>query len=136
MAYRVLSHTADTGIEAEADSYLGLLAELARGMFALMHGEPPPATDQQAVEFEVSGEDPLEAVVELLSELLWRSEAEELAFARVELEESDGGLQVTAWGVPSNRVELVGPPIKAVTYHQLQVEETPQGWRGQVIFDV
>jgi SHS2 domain-containing protein len=38
--------------------------------------------------------------------------------------------------VPTKDVELTGPPIKAVTYHQLQVAETDEGWSATVYFDV
>ncbi|MBP1632769.1 MAG: Archease protein family, partial [Acidobacteria bacterium] len=42
----------------------------------------------------------------------------------------------TAWGGPSSGLELRGPPVKAVTYHDLAVEQESGGWRVRVIFDV
>ena len=41
MASRVLSHTADTGIEVTADSLADLIGELCAGMFGLMASVEP-----------------------------------------------------------------------------------------------
>lgn len=137
MPYRVLAHTADTGLEATADSLAGLIGELATGMFGLM-----APVEQSAAErwIEVRVESPTfeDLAVDTLSLLLYNSEVEDMIFCTFEVEKEPDvlAIRVTAGGVPAAGVELVGPPIKAVTYHRLLIEERADGWYGRVYFDV
>lgn len=135
MPYEILSHTADTGIEATNATFTGLVADLASGMFALM--AEPGAGGEPRVGVVVSASDPEDLVVDLLSELLYQSEVEDVLLGDFEVEQlGELELKVTARGVPLGEVELAGPPIKAVTYHQVGVEQTEDGWRARVYFDV
>jgi SHS2 domain-containing protein len=75
--------------------------------------------------------------VDVLSELLCRSEVEDLFLCVFEVEATGPtSLRVGAGGVDTANVELTGPPIKAVTYHDITVTETDHGWFGRVYFDV
>jgi SHS2 domain-containing protein len=133
--YRVLSHTADTGIEASGRSREELIANAARGMFALMYG-PDPGDADEAVTFTIDSCDAEDLLVDTLSELLFRSETADLAFFRFTVEASGNcRLQVTATGRSVDGLDLTGPPIKAVTYHALEVIHD-DGWRARIIFDV
>ena len=136
MPYTVLSHTADTGIEATAASFPELLCELATGMFELM-GRPAADAAQQTVAVDVESSNPAELVVDALSELLYQSEVEDLFLFRFDVATiAPAGVRITAVGVGNTAVDLIGPPIKAVTYYDLAVEETDAGWYGRVYFDV
>ena len=135
MSYRVLAHTADTGIEVEGETLEDLLVNAAHGMFALMY-EPVEASPV-AIDFAVSEEGLEELFVQWLSELLFLSESREVAFNRFEVHElSEQRVVGEASGIPYASARLIGPPIKAVTYHQLELGETADGWRARVIFDV
>lgn len=136
LPYTVLSHTADTGIEATADTLPGLLRDLAAGMFGLMARlEPCPSTYLIQVDVESASYEDL--VVDVLSELLYHSEIEDLFLCRFEVEATGPTrVRVRARGVANAGVELHGPPIKAVTYHDVAVSETDEGWYGRVYFDV
>lgn len=136
LAYEILSHTADTGIEAQAPSLEELIAVLAFGMFDLMFDASvvPP---QAFIEIVVGAEDEESLLVDVLSELLYRAETEDLLFCdfSVHIDEA-GAVHLAAGGVPTAQIELTGPPIKAVSYHELLVRRTEGRWRGRVIFDV
>jgi SHS2 domain-containing protein len=136
LPYTVLSHTADTGIEATAASLPELLRELATGMFELM-GNPQPGAAEHTITVEVESTSNEELVVDLLAELLYQSEVEDLFFYRFEVKQTGAAtIRLTASGVPNTAVELTGPPIKAVTYYDVAVEEIDTGWFGRVYFDV
>lgn len=135
MGFRILSHTADTGIEATAQSFTDLVVELARGMFGIV-ATPPPGTPTRSVAIEVEAPSVGDLVVDVLSELLYVSETEDVLLYQFRVEGSAGGVTVEAGGVPLSQVEQTGPPIKAVTYHDLIVEERPGGWYSRVYFDV
>ena len=135
MPYEILSHTADTGVEATNSTFAGLIADLATGMFALM--AEPVAEGDLEVEVEMSATTPEDLVVDLLSELLYRSEVGAAHLGGFEVEpKGELDFVARARGVPLSQIESSGPPIKAVTYHQLSVEQTDDEWRGRVYFDV
>jgi SHS2 domain-containing protein len=76
--------------------------------------------------------------VRWLSELLFRLSAENLVFQHYRLQLPDPRRLVAQieGGVVNFERSEVFEEIKAVTYHQLSVRETPEGWAATVIFDV
>ena len=135
MSHRVLSHTADTGIEATAGTLADLIRELAKGMFSLVAELPETAAECWHTA-RVEAGTPEDLVVDLLSELLWLSEVEDLVFCVFRVTTDEHSATVEAGGVPVADVDTTGTPIKAVTYHQLVVEPRGDGWYGRVYFDV
>jgi len=135
--YRVLSHTADTGIEASAATFEAVVAATAVGMFDLMY-DLANVTPSSEIVAAVSLIDELEEViVDALSELLYLAEADDLLFTNVTVARSgDTQLRLVAAAAPTAGVELRGPPVKAVTYHDLLVVEVePDRWKARVYFD-
>ena len=134
--YSVLSHTADTGIEAVGRSLNELLENLAFGMFDLMYDVAGLPRGEPA-RLEVATGRPTELLVDVLSELLYRSETLDVAYRAIEVAIETPTTTITATAASTTDAGLKGPPIKAVTYHDLLVEEQSDGsWRGRVIFDV
>lgn len=136
LPYEILDHTADTGIEAQAASFPALIQELATGMFALMARVEPCRSDE-SITIEVSAPTKEDLVVEVLSELLYEAEVEDLVLCDFRSRSiSSHRIRVEARGVPTSEIEVMGPPVKAVTYHHLTVEKTGDRWLGRVYFDV
>ena len=137
MPHRILSHTADTGVEARSPDLLALVVDLATGMFESMASAPAGVTVDRTIEVEASGTNRADLVVEILSDLLYVSDVDDVFLCDFAATSADGdGVKVTAGTIPFAEVEVHGPPVKAVTYHDLTVEETPGGWYGRVYFDV
>ncbi len=134
--FTVLSHTADTGIAVEADTFAEVLEWAARGMFELMYDLGDSAAERSVV-VEVAASTAEDLLVDVLSELLYVSEANDVIPCRFAIAADPTSARVTI-GVTPMRTELLhGPPIKAVTYHDLLVEEGNDGtWRARVVFDV
>lgn len=136
LPHTVLSHTADTGIEALADSLADLVHDLAVGMFGLM-AKMDPCRPVRQIEANVEAGSDEDLVVDVLSELLYRSEVEDLFLCGFDVKMTGpNNVHVSAGGVDAESVELIGPPIKAVTYHDITVSRTDHGWYGRVYFDV
>jgi len=134
--YSVLSHTADTGIEAAGADLAELIGCLAFGMFDLMYDLDALSPGEETA-LDVPAGAPAELLVDVLSELLYRSETLDVAYRDIGVAVSDTAATVTARACPTAGAALTGPPIKAITYHELLVEQLPDGtWRGRVIFDV
>jgi len=134
--YEVLSHTADTGIVAHGDTLREAFANAAFAMFDLMF-EIDDLVGEAWVRIEVAAPTVEDLLVDWLSALLFEAEIGELALCSFEIETMEPS-RVAGWamGIPLTGLELSGPPIKAVTYHDLRVDEMPAGWSVQVVFDV
>lgn len=133
--YRIIDHTADTGVEATAPDLAGLIAVTAEAMFSLMYvcaGIDPVST----VTVTVEASSPEDLLVDVLSELLYRSEADHVALCSFTATAGETSATVETGAVPAADVELTGPPIKAVTYHELSVRDTGDHWEARVVFDV
>jgi SHS2 domain-containing protein len=72
-----------------------------------------------------------------LKTLLYHFDTEHLLFCRFEAHVSDAGLRATAWGEPLDPARhALEHEVKAITYHGLRVEPTPDGWLAEVIVDI
>ena len=87
---------------------------------------------------EIPGESLERLMVDWLSELLYLHDVEGLLFREFKVEYvGDQGLRATASGEPFREgVHVIKTEVKAVTYHQIQVSQTEDGWRAQVILDL
>ncbi len=134
--FEVLDHTADTAVRVEAPSMEGLLVVSARAMFSLMFdlaSARPVSSRTVRVEAPTSEE----LLVDWLSSLLSWSEIDRVAYfdvAAVEVSGTEARGEVR--GAPVDSLAVAGPPIKAVTYHGLQIRHAASGWEATIVFDV
>jgi SHS2 domain-containing protein len=137
LEFRTVEHTADIGIEVEADSLEELFEGAAAGMFSIV-------VDPGTVEADISREITLEAadlgelMFTWLNELLFLLYTGALLPSRFEVKNVDGsGLEAMVSGeTPDPGRHRMLEEIKAATYHQMTVSERGQGWFARVIFDV
>ena len=88
-------------------------------------------------EIVVEAEADLDLMHDLLTELLALFTVEGFIWCDASVEEAGRSLRVTLQGEPFDPARhAFRGEIKAVTYHQLTVEKSPDGWRSRVIFDV
>lgn len=134
--YESIDHTADTGIIAYGATLEELFENAAFGMFDLTFqlGSVAGDVDRSII---AAGDDREELLVGWLSQLLAIADAEGLAFRAFSVDRlEEGGVQGVAHGGSSDGLELRGPPVKAVTYHDLAVVDVPEGHWARVVFDV
>jgi SHS2 domain-containing protein len=137
MNYRFFDHTADLGLEVTAASREELYAGAAFALFDLL-------TDLSTVragptrEIAVTGEDETDLFVNFLRECLyaWNGEAYLMKSCLVH-RLTDHSIGALLRGEPFDPARhRIKQEIKAITYHQASVLETPNGWTGRVICDV
>jgi len=133
----LLDHTADVGVRVHADSPTAAFAAVAEAMFDVMV-DRDQIEEVQTWEVRVEAEGWEDLLVVWLEELLYRYEMDLLVPHRCHIEElSPTHLLATLHGDRLDRAKHdTGVQIKAVTYHQLMAEETPEGFVVQVIFDI
>jgi SHS2 domain-containing protein len=135
--FEIIEHPADVGFLAYGRTLEELFTNAALAMFSLAC-EPSAIEERERREIEVAGGDHETLLFAWLAELLAISDAEQIFFRRAEVTEMrDGRLRGAVFGEKYDKSRhRAGTYIKAVTYHQLRVERTPEGWRAKVFLDV
>ncbi len=141
MGYREVPHTADWALHVWAPDLPGLFLEAAQGMYALSGAQPGEAAATHeasgtARRLEIQGADAESLLVAFLSELLYAQEQENLLLEVSDLQILPGDpWRLIAMAKPRPVLRLV-KAIKAVTFHNLAIRQTEQGYETEIVFDV
>ena len=135
--FEILEHPADVGFAAYGATQQELFENAAAAMFSLAC-EPSAIQENVRRELVAEGEDAEALLYAWLAEILAVADAEGLVFRRAEVQEiSERRLRGVAYGEKFDRTRHhAGTYIKAVTFHQLEVRHSEQGWRARVFLDV
>ena len=135
--FEIIEHPADVGYLAYGETFAELLANSALAMCSLAC-ELDAIEERERREISVTGADQESLLFAWLAEILAIADAEQLFFRRVEVTEAAAGLaRGVAHGEKFDQARHhAGTYIKAVTYHQLRVEQTAEGWRARIFLDV
>lgn len=132
-AIEEIEHTADVSIRVRGSDLEALFVNAALGMATLM-------TDVKEIEPNIQRQLSLEEfdvetlMVSWLSELLWFNEESGAVFVRFEITRlTPTHLEATVWGGPA---ASQWKHIKAVTFHDLDIKLSEQGYEVTVVFDV
>lgn len=135
--YETFEHTADLGLRVRAVDLDTLFADAGRALFSALVDNLDAVRSTQQETFEVQGTEKDYLLFDWLNELLYRFETEKLLFSNFDVKVDDSGLVATARGEPvDRRRHRLSHEIKAITYHQLKVEHTDDGWEAQLIVDI
>jgi SHS2 domain-containing protein len=137
--YRLLDHTADVGFEVEAPTWPDLLVAAVRALGdVILRDDAEPTSDERPV--AVEGADREDLVVAWLGEAVYLYERDGFIVRDARIEVAD------ATRVKGSLVGRVTDPaqeppdrvVKAVTYHDLRIEEGGPGrpWRTTVVLDL
>jgi SHS2 domain-containing protein len=135
--FRVLEHTADVGFEAFGRTREEVFANAARALQNLMV-DLDSIAPRQEIEIHVEGRDPPSLLINWLSEILYRIDADGRLFHDFEVRGlTDHELKAVVHGEPFDPARhRVNMQVKAITYHQLALEQKPEGWWAQVYVDI
>ncbi len=136
-SFRILEHTADVGFEAWGATREEAFANAARALTSLIV-DLEAINPREQVAVKIQGPDPASVLVNWLSELLYLHDADAWLFREFEIQNlQDDSLSALARGEKFDRSRHQAKlMVKAITYHQLALEESPQGWRAQVYVDI
>ncbi|MGC8862320.1 MAG: archease [Armatimonadota bacterium] len=135
--FETIEHTADVGVVGIGENMAEAFENCAYGMFSQMADLSKYTPDKHKRVVAV-GLDNVELLQRFLSALLVLFDAEGLLPVDIEITEISFG-RLTAWVEAKkidDTIEWLGPQIKAVTYHQMAVEDSGGEWRARAIFDV
>jgi len=135
--FELVNHTADLAIRARGRTFPELVLHAARGLCSLLAdaGRLEPQGPSRRV--EAAGDTRERLLVGCLREVLALETLDGLVPVRVEpVSGDDSRIVLDVATVPLDKArDYLLADIKAVTYHDLQVRETPQGLEATIVFD-
>jgi SHS2 domain-containing protein len=135
--FQILEHTADIGFRATAATLPGLFEAAAEALVAIVLN-PAGISPQETIELTAQGVSNESLLVNWLSEILYRLDGEHLALSRFKVQTLGGG-RIAAQAEGELRDAARHEPrliVKGITYHQLKMEQTAQGYSCEVYLDV
>jgi SHS2 domain-containing protein len=135
--YTLLDHTADLKIRVTGSNMADLFQNAGLALFDLIE-RSDRLESGDVLEVNVGGGDPADLMVNYLRELLYLWTGREKLVKMIDiLQISDTAVsvRVCADRYQPNRHTILHE-IKAVTYHQIEVSGTADGWQAMVVFDV
>jgi len=136
VSYELREHTADVAVEATGGTLGEAFAAVADGMAAAMCDDVPPGGDRHDVSVTAESREAL--LFDYLDELIYERDVRSvLPVDNVGTVTEDG----EGWhfegryrGVPFS--SIVARDLKAVTYSEMDISPTEEGWHAYVVFDV
>ncbi len=137
LTYQTIDHTADLGVIVKGPDVKNLFIFAAQAMIDLMVkgdiGEGIATRD-----IFIEAEDFPDLMVRWLGEILYLFEGENLIVNSIKIKSISPTklksiLTLTSFDPEHHQVIR---EIKAVTYHQISVDKTKDGWQAKVIFDI
>jgi SHS2 domain-containing protein len=135
--YEFLPHTADIAMRAWGRDRIRLVQNAAAGMASFM-ASPRQVQPVEERKLFLKAATAAEGMIRLLNEMLFLFDTQLFLSRRI---------RIVSWEGSALCVRLEGEeydpcrhalmaPIKAATYHGLEVRETPEGLEATIVFDV
>jgi len=140
-SFEIIDHTSDTGVKAWGVTMTELFENAARGMFAVIAKEGrniQGSKIEKKIEIHKTADSLEEILVSWLSELLYIFNREKTYFSDFKVKSlNNDGIEAQASGVNLDLYQSdLYTEIKAVTFHNLKIEENVDGFSCTIIFDV
>ncbi len=132
--FEIGEHTADLELRVRGRKIEDVFLNAARAV--LSYTAPGPETAPTVrKEIHLTAPNREELLVDWLNEILYLQEMEGTVFRSFEVRHlTDREVRAVISG--GKAAPGTGPEIKAATYHDLYIKETPSGWEAHVILDL
>jgi SHS2 domain-containing protein len=134
--FEILEHPADIGFRAFGGTLEELFANSAVAMLSIA-GDPEAAEQRQEYRISVESGDRDGLMVDWLNEVLYWYDGKRIALREFRVQLTGERIDAVATGEPRDperhRSHLI---VKAVTYHQLRIEERDGAWIAEVYLDI
>ncbi len=143
--FEQLSHTADIKIRVYGKTLEDLFRHALIGMFQIVRPIAPDCRVEgdrvvceslpEQHEVKVAAIDRDALLVDFLSEALYLSDVHNEAYFDVKIHKLDNqNISATLYGTKITGFEVV--ELKAVTHHDLRIEQVNDEWRASIVFDI
>ncbi len=135
--FQILEHPSDVGIEAYGNSLEELFENAAHGLFSLI-AAPEGIGMGQRLHLTLDSVDLENLLVRWLNELLYLYDGENFLIARTDVgsvsqTSLEGFILGETYNSKKHELKL---DVKAITYHQLQIENISGYWKARFFVDV
>jgi SHS2 domain-containing protein len=132
--FEEIPHTADWSFRVFGKDVRELFENAAHALFALEGARARDGAAETARAVHVTALDYESLLVNWLTELLWLQETHREMYQRFDITTlTQTELRAHVFGVPFVQLDKL---IKAVTYHNLSIQKTTDGWEAVVVVDV
>ena len=132
-SFEEIEHTADRAFRVRGRDMASLLENAVRAMHAL-DGPRPAGELSTTRQIEVEGVDSESLLVNWLNEILYLEQVHQLICDRFHIDEvKNHRLRAR---VETRQRDRSNAHIKAVTFHNLKIRQTPEGLEAEVVVDV
>ena len=133
--FEVLEHTADVGMRSVGSSLKECFRQMTLGFLEISGAYRPDGGDKKDI--SVEADDLGALLVDWLEEVLYIQDSADAVVTdvtvdRVGTDKAVGSVSIA----PRGNEVLEGTAVKAITYHQLSVAETEEGWAATVFLDI
>ena len=133
---REFEHTGDAGVEVEAPSRADLFACAAIGLARIMVA-PDGIAPRETHTITMFGDGDEDLMHDALSDALGLFLDDGFIWRDAAVEERPGTIVLNLTGEQFDpRRHLMLTELKAITYHQLNVERAGAAWKARIVFDV
>lgn len=133
--FELREHTADVGVAARGPSLESVFGALGDGLAAAQCDDIPDTGERFSISLAAESREAL--LFDFLDELIYERDVRAVLPVDNVVHVETGKqwqLEASARGVPLDGIDA--REIKAVTYSQMRIEETNDGWNAYVVFDV
>jgi SHS2 domain-containing protein len=135
--YETFEHTADLGLRIRCATLDALFAEAGEALFSTIVEDLASVRPLHSEQVAIAGADREYLLFDWLKELLYRFDGEHKLLCRFQVAIGPDGLKAEVQGEPLDlERHVLNHEVKAITYHGLKVEQTPDGWLAEVIVDI
>ncbi len=129
MTFRYLEHTADVGVEVKAGNLPQAFSEAGIALFGIMT-DTDQFGPQESVEVSASGEDLESLLYSWLEELIYIFDTSNLIIVEIDVKDFSRDPPSIQAAVKGEKFEQArhgsGTEVKAITYHQMKIQETDE----------
>jgi SHS2 domain-containing protein len=135
--FEILEHPADIGFRAFGRTLPELYENSATALLTI-RADPEEVEPRQEFRLSADSADCESLLVDFLSEVLYLVDGEQIAFRQVRVDAlTETAISATGLGEhhdpARHHVKLI---VKAVTWHQLKIDQTAEGWSATVYLDI
>ena len=133
--FEILEHTADVGVRAVGNTLEECFRQATLGSLEISAAYRPGSGEKRVIAVKADDLDAL--LVDWLEEVLHLQDSADAVVTDVTVnevgtDEAVGSVSIT----PRGNEVLEGTAVKAITYHQLSVARTEEGWAATVFLDI
>ncbi|OGL48274.1 MAG: hypothetical protein A2161_20640 [Candidatus Schekmanbacteria bacterium RBG_13_48_7] len=135
--YRQINHTADLAIEITGETVINLFENSAHALYDFMF-QKEKILPEVSVDVNITGTDTEDLLIRWLNELIFITEMDEIVFSEFHIKEFQKNHLFAEVAGERFKEEKhnIQKPVKAATYHNIEIQQDTDGYKTVIVFDI